>query len=144
MLIGHITKDGSLAGPKILEHMVDAVLQFEGDRNHLYRIVRVQKNRFGSTDEIGIYRIGAAGLGTVEAPSAALISGHNAHLSGNAVTVTLEEVRPILIEVQALVSSAVYGTRNAPPPVSTPDGWTCCWRVLEKRAGSAWPPRTSF
>ena len=135
VLIGHITKDGSLAGPKILEHMVDAVLQFEGDRNHLYRIVRVQKNRFGSTDEIGIYRMGAAGLETVENPSAALISGHNAHLSGNAVAVTLEGVRPILIEVQALVSSAVYGT-----PQRTATGFdtrrlNMLLAVLEKRAG---------
>lgn len=135
MIIGHITKDGSLAGPKILEHMVDAVLQFEGDRNHLYRIVRVQKNRFGSTDEIGIYRMGAAGLETVENPSAALISGHNAHLSGNAVAVTLEGVRPILIEVQALVSSAVYGT-----PQRTATGFdtrrlNMLLAVLEKRAG---------
>lgn len=135
MIIGHITKDGSLAGPKILEHMVDAVLQFEGDRNHLYRIVRVQKNRFGSTDEIGIYRMGTAGLETVENPSAALISGHNAHLSGNAVAVTLEGVRPILIEVQALVSSAVYGT-----PQRTATGFdtrrlNMLLAVLEKRAG---------
>ena len=135
VLIGHITKDGSLAGPKILEHMVDAVLQFEGDRNHLYRIVRVQKNRFGSTDEIGIYRMGTAGLETVENPSAALISGHNAHLSGNAVAVTLEGVRPILIEVQALVSSAVYGT-----PQRTATGFdtrrlNMLLAVLEKRAG---------
>ena len=135
VVIGHITKDGSLAGPKILEHMVDAVLQFEGDRNHLYRIVRVQKNRFGSTDEIGIYQMGPGGLEVVENPSAALVSGHNAALSGNAIAATLEGVRPILIEVQALVSSAVYGT-----PQRTSTGFdtrrlNMLLAVLEKRAG---------
>ena len=135
IVIGHITKDGALAGPKILEHMVDAVLQFEGDRNHLYRIVRVQKNRFGPSDEIGIYQMESNGLQVVENPSAALVSGHNASLSGNAVAVTLEGVRPILIEVQALVSSAVYGT-----PQRTSTGFdtrrlNMLLAVLEKRAG---------
>lgn len=135
VLIGHITKDGTLAGPKILEHMVDAVLQFEGDRNHLYRIVRVQKNRFGSTNEIGIYQMAAAGLEVVENPSSALISGHNSALSGNSIAVTLEGIRPILIEVQALVSSAVYGT-----PQRTSTGYdtrrlNMLLAVLEKRAG---------
>lgn len=135
ILIGHITKDGTLAGPKILEHMVDAVLQFEGDRNHMYRIVRVQKNRFGSTNEIGIYQMAAAGLEVVENPSSALISGHNSSLSGNSIAVTLEGIRPILIEVQALVSSAVYGT-----PQRTSTGYdtrrlNMLLAVLEKRAG---------
>ena len=135
VLIGHITKDGTLAGPKILEHMVDAVLQFEGDHNHLYRIVRVQKNRFGSTNEIGIYQMAAAGLEVVENPSSALISGHNSALSGNSIAVTLEGIRPILIEVQALVSSAVYGT-----PQRTSTGYdtrrlNMLLAVLEKRAG---------
>ena len=135
VLIGHITKDGTLAGPKILEHMVDAVLQFEGDRNHLYRIVRVQKNRFGSTNEIGIYQMAAAGLEVVENPSSVLISGHNSSLSGNSIAVTLEGIRPILIEVQALVSSAVYGT-----PQRTSTGYdtrrlNMLLAVLEKRAG---------
>lgn len=135
VLIGHITKDGALAGPKILEHMVDAVLQFEGDRNHMYRIVRAQKNRFGSTNEIGIYRMDAGGLKVVENPSSALISGHNASLSGNSIAVTLEGIRPILIEVQALVSSAVYGT-----PQRTSTGYdtrrlNMLLAVLEKRAG---------
>lgn len=135
VLIGHITKDGTLAGPKILEHMVDAVLQFEGDRNHIYRIVRVQKNRFGSTNEIGIYQMAASGLEVVENPSSALISGHNSSLSGNSIAVTLEGIRPILIEVQALVSSAVYGT-----PQRTSTGYdtrrlNMLLAVLEKRAG---------
>lgn len=135
IVIGHITKDGALAGPKILEHMVDAVLQFEGDRNHLYRIVRVQKNRFGPSDEIGIYSMGSGGLQVVENPSAALVSGHNAALSGNAVAVTLEGVRPILIEVQALVSSAVYGTPQRSCTGFDVRRLNMLLAVLEKRAG---------
>ena len=109
-IIGHITKEGSLAGPKVLEHMVDSVLVFEGDRNHVYRIVRSVKNRFGSTNEIGIYEMHGAGLRAVENPSEILITNNEEQLSGIAIASTLEGVRPILVEVQALVSTAAYGT----------------------------------
>src|SRR5690606_35704494 len=101
LLIGHITKDGSIAGTKILEHMVDCVLQFEGDRNHVYRILRAHKNRFGSTNEIGIYEIQAQGLAEVNNPGDILLSKNEESLSGNAVAATLEGIRPLLIEVQA-------------------------------------------
>ena len=110
ILVGHITKDGHIAGPKILEHMVDTVLQFEGDRNHVFRILRANKNRFGSTNELGIYEMQSSGLREVSNPSEILISKKDENLSGNAVAVTIEGMRPLLIEVQALVSSAVYGT----------------------------------
>ena len=113
ILIGHITKDGTIAGPKILEHMVDVVLQFEGDRNHIFRILRSHKNRFGSTHEIGIYEMLGDGLRQVQNPSDVLISKKDKSLSGNAIAVTLEGMRPLLVEVQALVSTAVYGTPNA-------------------------------
>ena len=109
-LIGHIIKDGTLAGPKILEHMVDTVLQFEGDRNHVYRILRAAKNRFGSTSELGIYEMHSAGLREVANPSEILISQRDEPLSGIAISATIEGMRPILIETQALVSSAAYGT----------------------------------
>ena len=110
ILIGHITKDGQLAGPKILEHMVDTVLQFEGDQQHMYRILRSMKNRFGSTSEIGIYEMLQSGLRQVANPSELLLSNHDQDLSGVAVSATMEGVRTILLEVQALVSTAAYGT----------------------------------
>ena len=110
LLIGHINKEGHIAGPKILEHMVDVVLQFEGDRNHTYRILRSQKNRFGSTAELGIYEMLSDGLREVSNPSEILISKKDADLSGTAIASTLEGVRPLMIEIQALVSTAVYGT----------------------------------
>ena len=110
ILVGHITKDGAIAGPKILEHMVDTVLQFEGDRNHIYRILRAQKNRFGATSEIGIYEMISQGLRQVKNPSEILISEKESSLSGHAIAATIEGIRPLMIEVQALVSSAVYGT----------------------------------
>ena len=115
LLIGHITKDGTLAGPKVMEHIVDAVLQFEGDRQHGFRILRALKNRFGATSEIGIFEMRADGLHQVQNPSATLLSQRDETLSGTAVCATLEGARPIFIEVQSLVSSAVYGTpqRNA-------------------------------
>lgn len=110
LLIGHINKEGHIAGPKILEHMVDVVLQFEGDRNHTYRILRAQKNRFGSTAELGIYEMVSDGLREVINPSEILISKKDTDLSGTAIASTLEGLRPLMIEIQALVSSAVYGT----------------------------------
>jgi DNA repair protein RadA/Sms len=109
-LIGHITKEGGIAGPKVLEHMVDAVLQFEGDRNHLYRLLRSTKNRFGSTNELGIYEMTGTGLRGVENPSEILVSGNTENLSGISIASTIEGIRPLLIEVQALVSTAAYGT----------------------------------
>ena len=102
VLIGHITKDGNIAGPKILEHMVDTVLQFEGDRNHVYRILRSQKNRFGSTNELGIYEMQGNGLREVSNPSEILISKNEEDLSGTAISATLEGMRPLMIEIQAL------------------------------------------
>ena len=109
-IIGHITKEGSIAGPKLLEHIVDAVLQFEGDQNYTYRILRTMKNRFGSTDEMGIYEMEASGLREVSNPSELLLSQKDEDLSGSAVAATMEGQRPMLIETQALVSTAVYGT----------------------------------
>lgn len=110
LVIGHITKDGMIAGPKILEHMADTVLQFEGDRHHVYRLLRTLKNRFGSASEIGIYEMTGTGMKEVSNPSEFLISSRDENISGSTIGVTLEGIRPMLIETQALVSSAVYGT----------------------------------
>ena len=134
ILIGHITKDGSIAGPKVLEHIVDTVLQFEGDTHHLYRILRSIKNRFGSTSEIGVYEMTGLGLREILNPSELLINQQPADLSGSAIAANVEGNRPILIEVQALVSSAVYGT-----PQRTSTGFdtrrlSMLLAVLEKRA----------
>ena len=136
-LVGHITKDGQIAGPKILEHMVDVVLHFEGDRNHIYRILRTQKNRFGATSEIGIYEMQSQGLRAVSNPSELLISEKDEKLSGHAIAATIEGIRPLMIEIQALVSTAVYGT-----PQRTTTGYNTkrlnmLLAVLEKRAGFA-------
>jgi DNA repair protein RadA/Sms len=135
ILIGHITKDGSIAGPKILEHIVDTVLQFEGDRNHVFRILRAHKNRFGSTHELGIYEMLGTGLREVKNPSEILISKKDEALSGNAIAVTLEGVRPLLIEVQALVSTAVYGTPQRSATGFNAKRLNMLLAVLEKRAG---------
>jgi DNA repair protein RadA/Sms len=134
-MIGHITKDGMLAGPKVLEHMVDTVLQFEGDRHLAYRILRTTKNRFGSTSEIGIYEMSGAGLREVSNPSEILISQKDSQLSGVTIGATLEGNRPLLIEIQSLVSPASYGT-----PQRTPTGFdqkrlNMLLAVLEKRCG---------
>jgi DNA repair protein RadA/Sms len=135
LLIGHITKDGNIAGPKILEHMVDVVLQFEGDRNHTYRILRAQKNRFGSTAEIGIYEMRSEGLREVANPSEILISQKDESLSGTAIAATLEGIRPFMIEVQALVSTAVYGTPQRSATGYDTKRLNMLLAVLEKRAG---------
>ncbi|WP_353777357.1 DNA repair protein RadA [Winogradskyella sp. 3972H.M.0a.05] len=135
ILIGHITKDGHIAGPKILEHMVDTVLQFEGDRNHVFRILRANKNRFGSTNELGIYEMQGSGLREVVNPSEVLISKKDEALSGNAIAVTLEGMRPLLIEVQALVSTAVYGTPQRSATGFNAKRLNMLLAVLEKRAG---------
>lgn len=134
-LIGHITKDGAIAGPKVLEHMVDAVLQFEGDRNHIYRLLRAIKNRFGSTNELGIYEMHGAGLRPVENPSEILISNSNQNLSGIAIASTVEGMRPLLVEVQALVSSAAYGTPQRSSTGFDSKRLNMLLAVLEKRCG---------
>lgn len=135
ILIGHITKDGNIAGPKILEHMVDTVLQFEGDRNHVYRILRAHKNRFGSTSEIGIFEMQSAGLREVNNPSEILLSHSEETLSGTAIASTLEGIRPLLIEIQALVSTAVYGTPQRSTTGYPAKRLNMILAVLEKRAG---------
>ena len=135
IIIGHITKDGNIAGPKILEHMVDTVLQFEGDRNHVYRILRVNKNRFGSTNEIGVYEMNVKGLKEITNPSEILISKKNQELSGNAISATIEGMRPFMIEVQALVSTAVYGTPQRSSTGYNSKRLNMILAVLEKRVG---------
>jgi DNA repair protein RadA/Sms len=134
-LIGHITKDGNIAGPKILEHMVDTVLQFEGDRHYAYRILRTLKNRFGSTSELGIYEMTSEGMRGVANPSEILITQKEDALSGIAIAATIEGIRPLLIETQALVTQSVYGT-----PQRTVSGFDLrrlqlLLAVLEKRGG---------
>jgi len=135
LLVGHITKDGAIAGPKVLEHMVDTVLQFEGDRNHIYRIIRAQKNRFGSTAEIGIYEMLSSGLRIVTNPSELLISQTDREMSGHAIAATVEGIRPLMIEVQALVSTAVYGTPQRSTTGFNAKRLNMLLAVLEKRAG---------
>ncbi len=135
VLIGHITKEGNIAGPKILEHMVDVVLQFEGDRNHTYRILRAQKNRFGSTAELGIYEMQHTGLREVDNPSEILISEKDSDLTGTAISATLEGMRPLMIEVQSLVSTAVYGTPQRSCTGYNIKRLNMLLAVLEKRAG---------
>lgn len=135
LLIGHITKDGSLAGPKVLEHMVDVVLQFEGDRNHVYRLLRTIKNRFGSTNELGIYEMQHAGLREVHNPSEILISAREEDVSGVAISATMEGLRPILIEVQALVSTSAYGTPQRSTTGFDAKRLNMLLAVLEKRCG---------
>ena len=134
-MIGHITKEGSLAGPKVLEHMVDTVLQFEGDRNHIYRLLRATKNRFGSTNEMGIYEMNGDGLKEVLNPSEILITNRNQPTSGVAIAATLEGNRPLLIETQALVSSAAYGTPQRSSTGFDLRRLSMLLAVLEKRCG---------
>jgi len=135
VIIGHITKDGSIAGPKLLEHIVDTVLQFEGDRQHAYRILRTLKNRFGSTDELGIYEMQGGGLREVSNPSELLLSHREDLLSGSCVSATLEGMRPILIETQALVSSAIFGTPQRSSTGFDTKRLHMLLAVLEKRCG---------
>ncbi len=134
-IIGHITKEGSLAGPKLLEHIVDSVLQFEGDRNYTYRILRTIKNRFGSTDEMGIYEMQANGLREVSNPSELLLSQKDEDLSGSAIAATMEGMRPMLIETQALVSTAVYGNPQRSATGFDLRRLSMLLAVLEKRVG---------
>lgn len=135
VLIGHITKEGSLAGPKVLEHMVDTVLQFEGDTNYMYRILRSNKNRFGSTNELGIFEMRSSGLIEITNPSEQLISKVSDDVSGTAIAATIEGVRPFLLEIQALVSSAAYGTPQRSSTGFDLRRLNMLLAVLEKRAG---------
>ena len=135
LLIGHITKEGSIAGPKVLEHIVDCVLQFEGDRHYFYRILRSIKNRFGSTAELGIYEMNANGLRPVDNPSELLLTQHDEPLSGVAICAALEGVRPFLIETQALVSTAAYGTPQRSATGFDLRRLNMLLAVLEKRVG---------
>ena len=134
-IIGHITKDGTIAGPKILEHIVDVVLQFEGDGNNIYRILRGIKNRFGATFEIGVFEMLESGLRAVENPSEILLSHYEEPLSGIAVGASVDGIRPYLIEVQALVSSAAYGTPQRNATGYDPRRMGMLLAVLEKRVG---------
>lgn len=135
ILIGHITKEGSIAGPKILEHIVDTVLQFEGDRNHIYRILRTKKNRFGSTDEIGIYAMEQGGLRQVKNPSELLLAQSEEGLSGSTVACIVEGMRPMLVETQALVSQAIYGNPQRSVTGFDLRRLNMLLAVLEKKAG---------
>ena len=135
ILVGHINKDGAIAGPKVLEHIVDTVIQFEGDRQYLYRILRAIKNRFGSTNEIGIYEMVAKGLREVKNPSEMLLSDNREEeMSGIAIGVTIDGARPFLVEVQALVSSAAYGTPQRSVTGFDQRRLNMLLAVLEKRA----------
>jgi DNA repair protein RadA/Sms len=134
-LIGHITKDGTLAGPKVLEHMVDAVLQFEGDRNYVYRLLRSHKNRFGSTNELGIYEMQGSGLREVNNPSEILVTNRRDPVSGVAISAMLEGIRPMMIEIQALVSTAAYGTPQRSATGFDLRRLSMLLAVLEKRCG---------
>lgn len=134
-IVGHITKDGSIAGPKVLEHMVDTVLQFEGDRNHVYRILRAVKNRFGSSSELGIYEMQGSGLREVSNPSEIMLSQREEQVSGTAVAAMLEGMRPLMIEVQALVSNSAYGTPQRSSTGFDTKRLNMLLAVLEKRFG---------
>ncbi|MDE6329516.1 MAG: DNA repair protein RadA [Muribaculaceae bacterium] len=135
ILVGHINKDGAIAGPKVLEHIVDTVLQFEGDRQYLYRIIRAIKNRFGSTNEIGIYEMVERGLKEVSNPSEMLLSeNRDEEMSGITIGVTTEGVRPFLVEIQALVSTAAYGTPQRSVTGFDQRRLNMLLAVLEKRA----------
>lgn len=135
IIVGHINKEGALAGPKVLEHIVDTVLQFEGDQHYIYRILRAQKNRFGSTSELGIFQMQQDGLREVTNPSELLLSGNREGLSGIAIAAAVEGVRPLLIEVQALVASAAYGTPQRSSTGFDGRRLNMLLAVLEKRVG---------
>tara|TARA_B110000003_G_scaffold64156_1_gene64796 strand:- start:14124 stop:15392 length:1269 start_codon:yes stop_codon:yes gene_type:complete len=134
-MVGHITKEGSLAGPKVLEHMVDVVLQFEGDRHHAYRMLRAAKNRFGTTAELGIYEMTGEGLSAVDHPSEVLLGERGSAESGSAVAVSIQGARPLLVEIQSLVSTAVYGTPQRSGTGFDLRRLNMLLAVLEKRCG---------
>ena len=134
-MVGHITKEGNIAGPKVMEHMVDTVMFFEGDQNHVFRLLRCTKNRFGNTHELGIFRMEGSGLKQVKNPSEFLMSGYAENLSGSAAASIMEGIRPLIIEVQALVSSAVYGTPQRSTTGFDVKRLNMLLAVLEKRCG---------
>lgn len=144
IIIGHITKDGGIAGPKVLEHIVDVVLQFEGDQNYFYRILRSLKNRFGSTDELGIYSMDAKGLKQISNPSEVLISQNDDDLSGTAIAASIEGARTLLIETQALVTPSVYGTPQRSATGFDNRRLSMILAVLEKRCGLPFGSRDVF
>lgn len=144
LIVGHINKEGSIAGPKVLEHIVDTVLQFEGDQHYMYRILRAQKNRFGSTSELGIYEMRQDGLREVENPSELLLSQNTGDLSGVAIAAAVEGIRPFLIEVQALVSTAAYGTPQRASTGFDSRRLNMLLAVLEKRVGFRLPQKDVF
>ena len=135
ILIGHINKEGSIAGPKVLEHIVDAVLQFEGDRHYMYRILRGIKNRFGNTNEIGIYEMQEDGLKEVNNPSMMLMNDSDEELSGSSIGITINGVRPFMVEIQALVSTAAFGTAQRSVTGFDSRRMNMLLAVLEKRVG---------
>ena len=135
MIVGHVNKDGAIAGPKVLEHIVDAVLYFEGDRQMTYRILRAVKNRYGSTNEIGVFDMGEDGLTQVENPSQAMLSGRPQNVSGSCVTAVMEGTRPILAEIQGLATTSGYGTPRRMSTGFDYNRMSLILAVLEKRAG---------
>ncbi len=135
LLVGHVTKDGAIAGPRLLEHMVDTVLYFEGDRNHVFRILRAVKNRFGSTNEIGVFEMKDAGLTEIRNPSAIFLSGRPGGAPGSVVTASMEGTRPILIELQALASSSAFGTARRTILGLDPNRVALLVAVMEKKLG---------
>ena len=135
ILVGHVNKDGGIAGPKVLEHMVDAVLNFEGDRHASYRLLRATKNRFGSTNEIGMFEMTHLGLDEVQNPSAALLSGRPENAHGSCVVATLEGTRPILAEIQGLVTKSAYGSARRTAAGIDYNRAVLLLAILEKRAG---------
>ncbi|TVR86960.1 MAG: DNA repair protein RadA [Saprospirales bacterium] len=144
ILVGHITKEGTIAGPKVLEHIVDTVLNFEGDRNYMYRILRTQKNRFGSTDELGIYEMNATGLEAVENPSRFMLRQSEDELSGSTISAAIEGIRPLLIETQALVSPAIYGNPQRSPTGFDLRRLSMLLAVLEKKGGHQFGTKDVF
>ncbi len=143
VLVGHVTKDGAIAGPRVLEHMVDAVLYFEGDRGHQFRILRGVKNRFGATDEIGVFEMTERGLAEVPNPSALFLAERRGNIAGSAVFAGLEGTRPVLVEVQALLAPNAGGARAAPWSAGTAAGCRCCWRCWTPAPGCACRRTTS-
>ncbi|MBO5746782.1 MAG: DNA repair protein RadA [Clostridia bacterium] len=135
IIVGHVNKDGAIAGPKVMEHIVDAVLYFEGERNYAYRILRAVKNRYGSTNEIGVFEMGDGGLSEVENPSQALLSERNVNVSGNCISCVMEGSRPILAEVQSLVCTSGYGNSRRMSTGFDFNRLSLILAVLEKRFG---------
>jgi DNA repair protein RadA/Sms len=144
VLVGHVTKDGQIAGPKVIEHMVDTVLYFEGDRGHAFRILRAAKNRFGATDEIGVFEMASEGLREVANPSELFLGDRLASTPGSAVFAGVEGTRPILVEIQALVVPSGLGTRAGPWSAGIPIACRCCLPSSMPAAASALPSTTSI